>query len=439
MTVSSFAGLRGSLDFAADERPRTFREYIAKVGWAGQAPIFALSQRAQKEQAADPQFYWWAEAETLVQLQTSGALASGDTTVTVSSADPDSTTLGTITAKGAVYTNALTLAGRWGAAVNLVPGDQLVVEPSADAAWAPASIEVVEVDTVLSSTQFTILRGRQGTTAGSIASGSVLTKIGSAFAEGTGAPKSTSRNPIKYGNNLQIFKTTYEVAQTTANIQNLRTGNVLVNERARRAFDHAKDIETALIFGFPSEVLDPTTGKPKRTTGGLRYFIHTYAAQNEHIFTSAVSTKDLIDYMSRVFEISTPGGEERICFVGNGAMNEINKIVAQGSSGSNGMFYWGDSVKAFGMELKKLNFPQGTFYLKTHPMMSQHAYMRYGMLIVDFSALRWRFSAGRNSKFTDNVQTKDEDVFRGLWLTEGGLELSYGALTCGYIGGISQT
>ena len=39
----------------------------------------------------------------------------------------------------------------------------------------------------------------------------------------------------------------------------------------------------------------------------------------------------------------------------------------------------------------------------------------------------------------DNVQADDEDLRRGFWMTEGGLEIWYGGLTCGYIGNLSAT
>lgn len=437
MAYTSLAGLRGSLDFSPDERPRSFRELITFIGFAGAAPIFALSSRAKKAAVADPQFFWWAEADTLTQLQVAGALVSTDTLVTVDSADPDATTLGKVHLPADYNPSTGNSAGRWGGALNLVPGDVLMVEPAADvAAWGAAATEFVEVTGVMSQTQFTVRRGVQGTSAGAIPDNSILTKIGTSFAEGTGAPKATSRNPIKYGNYLQIFKTSYELTNTTTNIGNMRTGDPTANDKKRRSRDHAKDIEFSLIFGLPSETIDPENGKPKRTMGGLRYFI---PSQNKYVYSAATTVDSLLDRISPVFNIDTPAANERIAFCGNGTLNEINKLVAKGSSGNNGWFNWGDSIKVFGMELKALKFPQGTIYLQTHPLFNQHAYLNRSMMLIDFSAIRWRHAPGRDTKFEDNIQLPGEDVKRGQWLTEGGLEVDYGGLTCGYIGNISAT
>ena len=44
---------------------------------------------------------------------------------------------------------------------------------------------------------------------------------------------------------------------------------------------------------------------------------------------------------------------------------------------------------------------------------------------------------GRDTQTIDNIQNKGEDSTRGMWQTEGGLEVRYGGLTCGYLGNIT--
>ena len=71
--------------------------------------------------------------------------------------------------------------------------------------------------------------------------------------------------------------------------------------------------------------------------------------------------------------------------------------------------------------------------------MSRHALYTNSMFILDFSAIRYRPLRGRDTSFKDNVQQKDEDVIRGFWQTEAGLEVGLGGLTCGYIGNFGAT
>src|SRR5688500_602609 len=175
--MSGIAGLRGTGNWGTDERPKSFREGVLRFNPNGTAPIFALTAKAGKRNVDDPEFNWWAEGNALIRLQVNGALASGDTLVTVDTADPTVTTLG----------------ANYGTATHLKPGDILLVEPAADAAvFTP---ELLEVDNVLSDTQFTVRRGAGGSTPAAIADDLWLTHIGSSYAEGTGAPRAVSRNP----------------------------------------------------------------------------------------------------------------------------------------------------------------------------------------------------------------------------------------------------
>jgi len=56
--MAAVAGLRGTGDWATDERPKNFREYILWRSPNGTAPIFALMSRVQKESVNDPEFSW---------------------------------------------------------------------------------------------------------------------------------------------------------------------------------------------------------------------------------------------------------------------------------------------------------------------------------------------------------------------------------------------
>src|SRR6266576_3820617 len=105
--MSGLAGLRGTGDWGADERPTDFRESILFYNPNGTAPIFALTGKAGKKTVTDPKFSWWSEPNTLVRLVTSGQLAAGDTTLTVVNSDPTSTTASNV----------------WSAATHLKPGD----------------------------------------------------------------------------------------------------------------------------------------------------------------------------------------------------------------------------------------------------------------------------------------------------------------------------
>jgi len=87
------------------------------------------------------------------------------------------------------------------------------------------------------------------------------------------------------------------------------------------------------------------------------------------------------------------------------------------------------------MRLRQFDLPQGSFYFRTHPLMNRNSMYTNSLFIIDGSALRYRYM--RDTHTQDNIQLPDEDVRKGQYMTEAGLEVRYGGLTCGYIGNLS--
>lgn len=408
--MAAVAGLRGTGDWATDERPKNFREYILFRNPNGTAPIFALMSRVQKESTDDPEFSWWDEPNDIIRLRVVGAYAAGDTLITIDSADPSTSAAGNV----------------WGLATHLVPGDLLLVEPATDVATFVN--EYIQVDEVLSSTTFTAIRGAAGSTAATMADNIMLLKVGSAFAEGTAAANATSRNPMKYFNYTQIFKTSYELTNT-ATKTHVRTGDPVQNDKKRKAFDHARDIEMAVLFGNKSETTGPN-GKPMRTMDGLRKYINSATSS----VMSATTVANFLAAAYKVFDFDSPAGDVRAAFCGNGALNNLNLMV---QSNANSEIQFGGVVKQYGMNFREFIMPQGSLLLRTHPLLNRHSMYTNSMFIIDFSAIRYRPLRGRDTRMMDDIQNKDEDLKRGQWITEAGIEVRYGGLTCGYIGNIA--
>lgn len=410
--MSGIAGLRGSGDWGTDERPKNFREGILRFNPNGTAPIFALTGKAGHKTVDDAEYAWWAEGNVLTRLQVNGALVAADTIVTVDSADPTSSTLG----------------ANLGTATNLKPGDILLVEPTADS--ATFNHELLEVDNVISDTQFTVKRGAGGTTAASIANDVFLTVIGSAYAEGTGVPRAVSRNPIKFNNYIQIFKDTYELTGT-ADETNTRTNNGYSEDKKRKMFKQASDIEMSILFGRKAETVG-SNGKPKRFMGGLREFI---PASNVTVFSTPVTPHSFMDAIAPVYDFDTGAGDTRMGFAGNQALIELSKIF-----GDEVVFNVTNTVKVYGLDFQEFNMPNGKLLLRSHPLLSRHGLYKKSMFVCDFDAIKYVNMRGRpDGKPKDDVQAKDEDVRRGYIQSDAGLMVDYGGLTCAYVGNISST
>ena len=388
-------GMRGTGDWATGERPKNFREMILWRQPNGKAPLTALMSKMRSQNVDDPEFNWFEEELKPVRILVTGTITT---------------------------TTYVTVVIDEGDAQDLVVGDLLLVEKAA-AVTATFNYEVLQVSTVTSATQFEVARGAAGTTAAAIPDNAYLLKIGSAFEEGSAAPTASTRNPTKYLNYTQIFKTVYDITNT-AKVTNTRTGDPVKNDKKRKMFDHSVSLENAFLFGAPYEDISGT--KPKRYTGGLMYWLtQAYNATNAPTIQTISSTTttgedDFLDATYQCFDYSSElSGTDRLVLCGNGFLNYMNKWAKD--MGSTRVNYNG-VINLWGMKLQEWVIPQGTFYLKTHPLMNVNSRYTNGAFVIDPGGIVYRPLRGRDTKFKDNIQNNDVDGQKGQWLTECGME-----------------
>jgi len=397
------AGLRGTGDWGDSERPKNFRETILWRDPNGSAPLTALTAKMKKEVTNDPEFNWWEEELNALRLQIAGGLTTGDTTFVIDLGDAE----------------------------DLIAGDVLMVEKAAEA--ATYDNELIVVASITNTTTFVVVRAQADTSADDIADDMFLTKIGNVFAEGTASPDASTRNPTKYLNYTQIFKTAYRITGTAEETYT-RTGDPVKNDKKRKMFDHSASMEYAFIFGKPYEATG-ANGKPKRFTGGLMHYLSAaYSAGATHcrkIFTTTPTEDQLLDAVYKVWDYNAGGaGNERIVLAGNAALNTLNKIARDSSSTR---INFDGTVKAYGMELQKWVLPQGTLYIRTHPLFNTHGYYTKGMLIINPAGMVYRPMKGRDTRMQDNIQANDADERKGQYFGECGVEFQH-LKTMAYLG-----
>ena len=385
-------GIRGTGNWGADERPKNFRETILRRTPNGSAPLTALLSKLKSQPVDDPEFSWWEELQSIVRVRVDGTGASAS-----------STTIG-VTADG----------------FTLVPGDLVMVEKADQVTY---DNEMIEVSSVASDTSVVFKRGAAGTTAAAIPANAYLTKISPRYEEGSGAPMSVVRNPTKIFNYTQIVKTSYEITRT-ADKTRARTGSALTNDKKRRMTDHSTSLEQMLLFGRKSEVTGPN-GKPLRTTGGVRSFLQT----NVKVYTTTPTLNSFLDALAPMFDYDIgDAGNERLGLCGNGFLMSLNKLVMNSSQVR---INYDSPIELYGMKLFRLTLPQGTIYLRTHPLLNAHARWTYSAFFIEPSNLRYRYITDTTPQ--DNIQLPDADTKKGQWLTEAGLEL-WGEMTHAYVG-----
>lgn len=391
----AFAGLRGTGDFGTDERPKNFREMILWRQPNGMAPLTALLAKMGSDATNDAEFAWWEEELNQIRLQiffTTG-YATTDTTLTVATGGAQD-------------------------GLDLVPGDLLLVEKAI--ATGVYNHEIMVVSSVTSSSVIVVARAYAGASgpAAPIANSTFLTKIGNTFAEGTSSPNVSNRNPTKYFNYCQIFKTAYEETKSATKTK-FRTGDPLKNDRKRKMFDHSVAMELAFLFGKRNET-NGANGKPQRLTGGILDQMRLANPSSIYAFATTPTANLLLDNIFQVWDYQSSAGTERIAFCGNGALNTLNKIALSNSATR---INFDGYVTIYGMKLMRWVLPQGEIFLKTHPLFNTHARFTNDMLILDPSVLKYRHL--RDTAFQDNIQANDADTVKGQWLSEAGLELNH--------------
>lgn len=411
MASSGIAGLRGTStsDYATDERPKSFREMILWRDPNGGTPLTALLSKMKTEPVDDPEFNWWEEELSPVRLQAAGIGMSAFATATLLTC----------------YTSGDFTA------VDVVAGDLLMMETTTlfTTHW-----EIVEVaSTPSASNVITVTRQAAGTPLSQSMPGTWFVKIGSAHAEGSDAAGVTFRKPTKYTNYAEIFKTSYSISKTATKTK-FRTGDPLKNERKRKAFYHAQQLEHAFLFGVAYETTGTAatgagarTTMPKRYTGGLWHFLRTNHGSTVSTLVSlnsATFTEDnFLDATFPMFDYAYTGaGNERIALCGNQFLNNMNKMVKRMTATA---IQYNGSIDAFGMKLQEYALPQGTIYMKTHPMMNVNPKFTKSAFFINPSALTYRPLRGRDTDYEDNIQTPGADYFAGQWLTEAGLEVHH--------------
>jgi len=409
-TPTFISGIRASDNFEANERPKNFREAILWLDPNGMTPLTALSAKMRSESTDDPEFSWWEEildAKRAILLTASGTETAGaTTTVTVAASTPT------------VVNPSL----------QFKPGDLiqiLDVSVGQPAAYSSGA-EIAEVLTVTGPDSMTIKRGVAGTPAAIEDGVDTILLVGSAYMEGSSSPDTRASQPKKTHNYTQIFKTAFQLTNTAKNTR-YRTGDPWENDRKRAMFAHSEAMEQAFFWGNRNEVSG--TSEPQRLMGGLRFFFES----NVNVNVGAVTEDFFLDTVSSLFNYNAGGaGDQRICFIGNAALNAFQKAIRD----SNGVrITYNGAVKFYGMKLLEFQIPQGTFFLKSHPFLNTDPVYNKSMFVTNGRGIIRRPLKNRDTKIQQNIQANDADLRKDQWLTEIGMELQF-ERTQGYFGGI---
>ena len=255
--------------------------------------------------------------------------------------------------------------------------------------------------------------------------------IGTAFAEGSGAPGGWRDTLSDREGYTQIFKTAIDLFSGTS----LSTEYRGVQDEYRRVWreklmEHKMDIEHAMLFGV-GMADDATSSAPKRMTHGILPYVAANGGKTAD-FTAAQSTYDtFIDFMEDFFAPEKGNSGDKLCLASRPVIAWMNKLGTDSfwdnTGGSSSYQLDISSVPgSFGHTVTKINTIFGNLHVVQEPLFRGSNSGK--MALIDLKNVAYRPLVGngknRDTHIMTNVQANDVDGRKDMVMTEAGLEIS---------------
>jgi hypothetical protein len=429
--MSGFLGMRGTGDWATDQRPKNWREGILYLYPNGSMPLTAIMSKMKSEKTPDPQFYWWTKLLPTQAATVTGVYTDSGLTAAYTSGGVIGTTL-------YIKMAAAELAHfRVGHTVLLRDASDFTVDVVAkvtsrneNGSASSIGVKLMEADDNSSYSH-------------DLSDCDRVMIIGNVNAEGAPMPTNVSYDPDKMYNYTQIFRTPLSITRT-ARLTTLRTGDAY-KEMKREALElHGIEMEKAFLFGIPYEGTGDN-GKKERMTEGLLTCLRTNNSSNVADFQLDATYhgkswlddgggEDFLDaYLEQIFRY---GKREKLCLCGTGALLGINKLAKAGSH-----YTMTATTKSYGIDVTEWVTPFGKVYLKDHPLFNMESTLRNSMLLFEPENCTYKFITdttfyGENGKSaSEGTNGGRIDGTQEEFLTEAGLEYHH-PYTAAFLNGV---
>jgi len=413
----------GTVDSASMSTRRLydFSDRVAELA-PDESPFFVYLSKVAKVPTSDSQFRFLEDRTKIAMTDRSFVI---------------STDLAAVTA-GSTVTATLSAAQSW-----LLKGMVISVESNTGNSGGPNHANA-RIDAINSSTSIDITWLTDPGTDADPGSSAKATVIGTAFAEGSGAPDVFSQELDNDYGFTQIFKTACEMSNTAR----ATVYRGYADEWSRiwnlKLREHKIDIERAMLFG------------QRATAGGIQYSegiaghimangqSQTAADDTQVSYTegqaylkTVAASKLTYDVLLRdlevVFDPARGGSSSKLALCSLPVISLFNKL-------GDGAGFIGDTIVNGGGSRYNFNASQGTFGHKIMKVETVHGDLSLVkeplfrgmsgefMCMVDLDHVAYRPLVGngvnRDTSITTNVQQADEDLRKDMILTEAGLEVT---------------
>lgn len=391
MSTNPRLGMRGTGDWATNERPENWRQMILYLYPNGSAPLTALMSMMGSQETDDPIFHWWTKK---LPLQ-GGAVTSVHTDANLSAAAS-----GAYAAETVIYAKvaeAVAKEFRVGHTAKLSKDGNhnynlggRVIDRLLNSGNSYVAVKLVEA----------------ATSTYDVASVDNIDVIGNSNPEGAEMPSAISYDPVEYSNFTQIFRTALAITDTSRQTR-LRTGDAYM-ERKRETLElHAIEIEKGMIDGPGPYSTVGANNKPERLMQGLKPFVKQYApAANVANYQTAAGfggtswtaanggRKWLNERLEAIFR---HGSDEKLGLIGTQGLLAINRLAE-----TFGTLNITPTTLGFGIRVLQWITPFGTLFLKTHPLFNQRSTTRRDLLITEPRLMKYRHVRNRDTRFIED-------------------------------------
>jgi len=420
--MSAFLNMRGTGDWATNEAPQDWAEYVLYEYPNGMAPLYAMQSMFGKDTVSSHTYNWWTES-----LPTRAGAASVYIDSALTTAYVYATHQSTVGITGKVVYVKVSAA----LAKEFVPGDIVLLR---DASWLAVDVTGSVTDVIINgaSSCLAVELNEDDDNAGddvedyNLATVDYIIKLGSAYPEFSDAPIPMGYKPTAYSNHPEIFRNTFALSGS-AQAEILRTGDPYKQDKRRCVERHSMDIELSGWF-HEKRVTTGLNNKPKYITQGLLPFMRennpsavlnyettTATAYSGQTWLQAGKTF-LNTELAAVFRYLSG---EAVGWCGDGALQGIQDLAE-----IYGSIQLKVGEKSYGLRVVEWILPQGSLFLKTCPLFSRESTWTNMLVIGHPKNAKFCPKSGngvnRDTKFQTNMQVPGQDGVLDGYMTEGG-------------------
>jgi len=337
-------GIFNSNQGIVGERAGDFSSAILMTNPTGRAPLLGLTAGMGKESAQDTTFTWFEDAHEPGRQE----VVSGGTGTAL------------VVVDGSFYT----------------PNTILEVQDTGEHLFVASAV----------GNTLTVVRGFAGTSIVSLAGGEFVQKIGNAFEEASAIPTAVTQQGAPRFNFVQIFRDAWAISGTAKAVKYI-TGSKLAHNKAMCGTYHSESIERSFIWG--RKTLTTLNGRQFRTTDGILTQIETFGGYVESANSGGagqLSRGALEDWIQDIFTYNVMGQpNERVAFIGNKALAEVNKMAFL-----DGSYQFGASETSLGVKITEVTTPFGTLKMMTHAMMNENPIWSHEIYALHPGAIKKR-------------------------------------------------